>query len=278
MSRTMRQHILSTTWVPSWWTGPNRGRVLWSIGLTLDCAIQWAQRAVMERFPLWCSEEAIQHHCRDRSIVRGQAESSEAIRLRLTKYRQLHARRGHAWGMLEAIQAYFSPQKPLIRLVTSGPNWAQWWTRTAAGVETFHKRVPTNWDWDSDEPGVDPGLVDHHRRFWIIIYQPASDPLSLFPPQGTSAQQDPTLTRGTRGRVDAAKDLRSLANEFKAPGTWCAGIIIASDLASFDPMGSGAGYPDGRWYRYTDPTTYQPVRLQSAEYFHDVRRPGIEVQ
>lgn len=272
----MRQHILSTTWVPAWWTGPNRGRVLWSIGATLDVAIQWTQLAVMERFPLWCSEEALQHHCRDRGLVRGQAESSESIRLRLTKWKQLHARRGHAFGMLEALQAYFSPQAPLIRMVTSGPNWAQWWTRTSGGLETFSKVTPSNWDWDSLEPGL--ALVDHHRRFWIIVYQSASDPLSLFPSQGTSAQQDATLTRGTRGRVEAAKDLRYIANAWKAAGTWCAGIIIASDIASFNPLGSGAGYPDGRWYRYADPATYQPVRLQSAEYFHDVRRPGIEVQ
>lgn len=276
MSRLIRHHILSTQWVPWWLTGPNRGRLLWSVGATLDAAIMWAQRGMVERLPLNCSEEALPHHGTDKGIRKGFAESVESYRYRLTKWRQFQARKGHAYGVLEAIQAYFLPQVPTVRMVTSSLDWAQWWTRDGSGVESFHKADPSNWDWDSLEvvPGGNP--LDAHRRFWIIIYQPNADPLSLFPALGTSAQQSGLLTRGTGGTVAAAGDLLYLANEFKMAGTWCSGIIIAHDAASFSPSGSGAGYPDGRWYRYADPTTWTPVRLATAEYFHDVHRPGLD--
>lgn len=272
-ARTIRHHLLDTSWVPWWLTGPNRGRILWSFGLAMDAIMQRAQEATLQRFPLFCAPDALPWHGRDRRIVRGLVESTDSYRRRLVQWRKTHKKKGIAWGILENIQAYFLPQVPVVRLVSGGTTAAQWWTIDSNGVRSFHRQTPSNWDWDSAEPGQTP--IDTQRRFWVIIYQDETDPFVMFFPNDTSAFQDPTRTRGTAGLHAAADDLLRIALDWKQAGTWCAGIIIAHDTAMWDPAGSGAGYPDGTWYRYSTPVTYLPVRPRTAEYFHDRRRPGL---
>lgn len=272
-ARFIRHHILDTKWVPHWLTGPNRGRFMWAVGTALDVVVQQAQDGVLQRFPLFCTEEALTWIGRDRGIRRGFAESSESYRARLVRWRSIRRRAGTAWGVLENVQSYFLPQVPVVRLVTGGTTAAQWWTLGSDGSFSFVRRTPSNWDWDSADPNT--ATIDTQRPFHIIIYQDPSDPLSLFPPLGTTASQDPTRTRGTSGLALAAGDLLRLATERKQGGTWCRGVIIAHDLSLFSPTGSGANYPNGTWYRYSDPATYLPVRARDARYFSDRRRPGL---
>lgn len=273
MALLFRHLIQSPDLAPRWLRNSVLGRYLWSIGLTLDFGTQWLYNGIQQRNPQACDSTALPWLGRARRIPRGFAESDESYRGRLLLWRSSWRRAGGAGAMLEQLQAYFLPQVPVVRLVTGGTTSAQWWTLDADGVLTFNKIEPSNWNWDSMESGQTP--LDNQRRFWIIAYQPSGDPLNLFPESGAEADQDDTRTRGTGGLYDAAGDLLRLTKPWQQEGTWCAGVIIAHDPASFDPSGSGAGYPDGRWYRYSDPSTYTPVRLTTAEYFHDRRRPGL---
>jgi hypothetical protein len=266
-----RHRVVDSSWVPWWLTGPNRGRVMWAIGLALDTAVTWAQLGLLERFPMFCSEEALFWIGRDRGIPRGFAESADSYRVRLTQWLQTRSREGLAWSILHTVRAYFLPRQVVVRLVTGDTSVAQWWSVDKDGNESFHRAEPSNWDWDSAEPGQTP--VTGQRRYWLIIYQPDSG--DMFELLGPEHEQDPTLTRGTAGLVLQARDMTFLGRLFKQAGTWLAGVIVASDTASFAPDGSGAGYPDGRWYRYADPATYTPVRLTTARYFADRRRPGL---
>ncbi len=268
-----RRHIIDTLWVPWWLTGPNRGRVMWAIGTTLDAMVQWCQLGVLERFPLFCSEEALSWIGRDRGLIRGAVESAESYRLRLTRWLQAKARMGHAFGILEQVQAYFSPAAPTVRLVTGDTVSAQWWTRNEDGTEEFYKADPSNWDWDSLEPGQTP--IAGHRRFWIIIYQASDEPGNLFTALGTTSSQRPDTCRGADALTAQIQDIFNIADQFKQAGTWCAGIIVSFSDAQFPPGGSGTGLPQGNWYRYSDPLTYTPIRVQQARYFFDRRRPGL---
>ena len=272
-----RHHLLSQQWVPWWWTGPNRGRVLWSVGLTLDMAAQWCQLGVLERFPLVCSEEALSWIGRDRGIRRGYAESSESYRRRLTRWRQAWARAGSAWGVLEQVQSYFLPETPIVRYVKHSPslNRATWWTRDAQGVETYATKSPSNWDWDSTDAGRPASLDAKDTRFWVIIYQ--NPTTSMLARRGNAAQQSPPHMRGTTGLVNHGVDLYDLAMTWKMAGSWCAGVIVSWDAAAFSPTGSGSGYPDGTWHRYSrivSPSVRVPNRFADAEYLHDRRYPA----
>lgn len=270
-ARLIRHYMLDTSWVPWWLTGPNRGRIMWALGAALDAIVQRAQDGCLERFPRFCSEEALSWIGRDRRIIRGFAETAESYRERLVGWRSAHRRAGNAFGMLKQVQAYFLPRELRVRLVTGDADIAQWWTVEKNGTESFHRADPSNWNWDSLEPGQTP--ITGQRRHWLLLYQP--DESDMFAPLGTSHAQDPTLTRGTVGLVLQAKDLSFISNAFKQAGTWLAGVIVVHDLTAFDPVGSGAGYPDGRWYRYSDPATYEPIRNRNARYFADRRRPGL---
>lgn len=271
-----RHHLLSQTWVPWWLTGPNRGRILWSIGFTLDLATQWCQRGLLERYPDFCSEEALSWIGRDRVIRRGLSESSESYRRRLKRWRQTWARAGSAWGVLEQVQSYFLPDAPVVRYVKHSPalDRATWYTRDAQGVETYATSSPSNWDWDSTDAGRPASLDAKDTRFWIIVYQdPATSLLSRL---GTTAAQSTTRMRGTAGLVNHGIDLFDLAMTWKMAGSWCAGIIVSWDPAAFSPTGSGAGYPDGTWHRQSrivSPSVRTRNRFADAEYLQDRRYP-----
>jgi hypothetical protein len=250
---------------------------MWSIGFTLDLAAQWCQLGVLERFPLVCSEEALSWIGRDRGIRRGYAESSESYRQRLVRWRQTWARAGSAWAVLEQVQSYFLPSAPVVRYVRHSPslNRATWYTRDAQGTETYHTQSPSNWDWDSADPGRPASLDTRDSRFWVIVYQ---DPTtSMLAELGTEADQAPAYMRGTAGLFNNAVDIYDLAMTWKMAGSWCAGIIVSWDATAFSPTGSGAGYPDGTWHdesRIVSPSVRVPNRFTDAEYLQDRRFPG----
>ncbi len=268
----IRGFLISTSWIPSWWAGPNRGRFLFSLGLVADMGIEWTFRGMQERFPLFCSEEALTWHGRDRQIFRGPAESALSYRTRLVKWRRAWRRAGTAWAILEQVQAYFAPEVPIVRLVTHSVSRdvAHWWTRGADGSEVRVEADPSNWDWDSADPFRPATLDNCDTRFWIIVYQ---DPNTgqIFRQYPEEDTQDPDLSWGTTAQTQKARDIVTIAKYWKAAGSWCAGLIVAFDPASFSPTGSGADYPDGTWHLYGDPDDdYAPNRLQTARYMEDV--------
>lgn len=273
MALLFRHLIQSPDLAPRWLRNSVLGRYLFSIGLTLDAGTQWLYDGIQQRNPQAADPTTLPWLGRARRITRGFAESDESYRARLLRWRSSWRRAGGAGAMLEQIQAYFSPLAPVVRLVTGGTTAAQWWTLDSEGELTLNRIEPSNWDWDSLEPGQTP--LDNQRRFWIIVYQPSGAAGNLFPESETEHDPDPTLTRGTGGLYDAAGDLLRIATAWQQEGTWCAGIIIAHDTTSFLPTGSGAGYPNGSWYRYFNPATRLPQRLTTARYFHDRRRPGL---
>ncbi len=268
-----RHLIQSPNRAPRWLRESVLGRYMWSIGLTMDVGTEWLHQGIVQRLPQQCDESALSWLGRARRIIRGAAETSDSFRGRLLRWRSAWKRAGNAFGILEQVQGYFSPAAPTVRLVTGDTVSAQWWTRNEDGTEEFYKADPSNWDWDSLEPGQTP--ITGQRRFWIIIYQPSDEPNNLFTALGNTSSQRPDTCRGADALTAQIQDIFNIADRFKQAGTWCAGIIVSFSDAQFPPGGSGTGLPQGNWYRYSDPVTYLPVRVRDAEYFIDRRRPGL---
>jgi hypothetical protein len=245
---------------PFWILGPNAGRVIYSIGLLLDMGTEWLYQGIQQRFPLLADEGALPHLGRDLGILRGLRESTDAYRRRLSLWAPTHRRAGTPFAILEQAQAYFSPQAPRVHLVqhdpgASGkPTRATWSIRHPDGTEETHVESPSNWDWDSDDPLRPSELDDRDPRVWLIIEQPTTDTTCLFAPR-SSAQAVTRDIDGMNGCVrpsgdqapaDQYRDLRNIVQEWRAMGTWVAAVLVY--FGEIDTSGTGAAYPDGRWF------------------------------
>lgn len=278
---TFRQHILSRDWVPWWLTGPNRGRINWAIGLTLDVGLEWLFTGIQERYPSFCSEEALFWLGRDRGIERGVLESSASFRDRLLRFRDIWRQAGTAWAVLYNVQSYFLPQRPRCRMFSHSPhlNRSTCWTLEPDGTLSRHVQSPSVWDWDSANPQRPARLDERDTRFWVVVYQ---DPLAsgnlYYDDQTTDGSVEPTWTWATTGDHRIAQDFKRFARKWKMAGSMCSGIIVVAPSPTvigwetvFAPDGSGVGgYPDGTWHQYSDPSNNNaPNRNQLAQYFEE---------
>lgn len=275
--RSLAQFALDTSHVIGWLTGPNSGRVLWSIGKTCDAAIEWLYQGIQQRFPDFASPDALPWLGRDRLMLRGVAETEASFRRRLKNWLVAIRVWGTPLAVLMNIQAYFATNAtptntgPLCRIVQhhphpSGTPLALWATLSNDGELTFHTASPGNWDWDFEDPLRPASLDTTDPRFWVIIYQ---DPDSgLFALDQSSPIQVYDFAEDTSfGNPDKGVDLAGFAEFWKSGHAWCAGVIIAYSEALFEPEGSGSGYPDGTWHLYGDPDNdYAPNRAQPARY------------
>lgn len=273
--RTFRQFITSSAWVPQWLLGQNRGRVLWSTGLTIDAMIEWLFMGIQQRFPDYCLPEALPWLCRDRGIQRGLVETNRSLRRRLREWLDAHRVRGTPYAILTQVQAYFAATQaptdrgPICRIVEhhphpSGASIALWTTISNDGELTFVRTSPSNWDWDSADPMRPASLDNRDPRFWIIIYQDpyAEGPFQMVETYPGEISLDDFVVTENNGI-----DLAQLGEFWKSAGSWCAGVIISHSESLFDPEGSGADYPDGTWHQYGDQTAdYGPNRAQPALY------------
>lgn len=275
---------------PHWLLGPNSGRVVYSFGLLMDMAAEWLFQGVQQRFPLVADVGALPHLGRDLGILRGLREATDAYRRRLSLWIPTHRRAGTPFAILEQVQAYFSPQAPRVHLVQHDPGAdgkptrATWSTRNPDGSETTHVESPTNWDYDSEDTGRPASLDDRDPRVWLIIEQPPSDTTGLFAAR-SSAQ---AVTRdaagmngvvrpdGSRAPADQYRDLFAMVYQWRAMGTWVAGVLLY--LGEVDTGGTGSDYPDGRWFdplndTYDGNRIPQTWRLLYVNRYPDDRLP-----
>lgn len=80
--------------------------------------------------------------------------------------------------------------------------------------------------------------------------------------------------------ADQYRDLEQIARKWRAMGTWIAGVFVY--LGTFDPTGSGADYPDGRWFDPLNDTLDgnripQTWRLLYVSRYPDERVPDGQI-
>lgn len=264
---------LADRFAPWWLRGRVGGALLQSIGATLDGVMQTLVLGLRAGNPLTCEPDALASIGRDRGLRRYPTEPEESYRARLAQWRQLHKLRGSHLGEMLQLQPYFLPAgRPMIRTVhqDGGGASATWHTLNPDGTYEVHRATPSNWDWDGSPLGVPtPAITAQWSRFWVIVYV---DGLGL--PEAEKYDEGAKYDEGSiwDGLItsDQIADIVQIINDWKAAHSTLWGVILATDPASFDPAGSGAGYPNGLWGYYIDHATGDPVRLASAVYSYDM--------
>jgi hypothetical protein len=223
---------------------------------------------------------------RDRRILLFPGESNASKIERLRRWRSAHRAAGLPAGILAQSAAYWLPELPTMRVVAGNSIHAMWATRygsdavaTAEGATTeelddtrvdpvagrpigrrlrFRYASPSNWDWDSAYPfAAEPPTI---HRWWVILYAPPG-----IEPHDVAEVPSDTISMGSSLSIQDAKNVFDLANYWRSIGTTLWGWILAFDPESFNPTGSGAGYPDGTWYRDYNEVGFN--RLTSARYY-----------
>lgn len=247
-------------WFPHWVLGPNSGRFVYSVGLVLDMATEWLMQGIQQRLPLVADVGALSHLGRDLGILRGLRETTDAYRQRLALWVPTHRRAGTPFSIAEQLQAYFSPQSPTVYVVQHDPTGltrATWSVRYFDGAETTFVVTPTNFDWDSEDPGRPSSLDTRDPRIGVVIEQPPAGVGGiggLFESRTSvqAATRDPVGMNGAvtpgggTAPADQYADLLAIVQQWRTMGTWVAWVLVY--FGEFDPAGSGAGYPDGRWF------------------------------
>jgi hypothetical protein len=258
--KSLRQFAFDFGLFPHWLLGRSSGRIVYSIALLCDTATEWLYQGIQQRFPLLAEEDALPHLGRDLGILRGLRESTEAYRKRLSLWVPAHRRAGTPFAIAEQAQAYFAPQSPNVYVVQHDPTGltrATWSVRYSDSTETTFVESPSNWDWDSEDASRPASLDTRDPRAWLVIEQPSAgvggiDGLFSERTSASAATRDATGMNGAvkpdgaAAPADQYRDLFAIVQQWRAMGTWVAGVIVV--LGTIDPIGSGATHPDGRWF------------------------------
>lgn len=246
--------------LPTWLTSGEGGGVPASLSLMIDDFAARAKLGLLARFPAYAPDDtALAAMGRDRLIVRGINEPSEAYAARLARAFDDHKQRGNPFAMLRQLRAYLQADC-VVRTVDRRGNW---FTIEADGSESTSINAG-NWDWDG-------GSLAEWARFWIIIYPVGgTDPWSISGDWGDADLWGAGVwgtagkTIGTTATTDQVAAVRQIVRDWKPAGTFCEWIIVAFDDATFTP--DGATDPGGEWGTWGNHTG-SPVRLASARYW-----------
>lgn len=249
-------------YLPSW-LKPRPGktygfRYLYTVASVIDASVERVLQGVLAKMPGLGTPTALPYLFRDRRMTRGYAEPDDVAAQRLIPFRQFHQTQGNPFTLMRMVRAYLYPHKPLMRVVN---NQATWYTLTPDDEETTVRQAG-NWDWD--------GNTDLRARFWLIIYPEDSD-VPLWTPEGAWGDGEPWGDGGVWGSTiteNQVQTIRAIIDEWRSGTGLLVNVILAFDNASFDPEGSGAGYPDGTWGSYSKNVggVQVPARLTTARY------------
>lgn len=284
--------------MPGFWSGILGTLYRYAHGGTLDqfFQIHWAR--LRASWPSYATDASIGEIARDRGIPLFDGETRLSKEARLRGWRTAHREAGLPLGEIHQGLPLWLPERPTIRVVAGNSALATWCTlygddETAAldgatddelndertviltdpltdkeyeipvgRKPRFHHATTSNWDWDSgyfSDPlvsAVEPQRID---RFFYIVYKP--DSIDFY---GPDLPEDATISINSTMPVQDVKNVGSCLSAWKREGSTPWGWILAGDPASFEPTGSGAGYPDGSWWQAIN-------RLDTARYelLHD---------
>lgn len=235
---------------------------------------------------LECTSDALPWHAADRGIRLYASEPLRSRRVRTSEWHKLKRHRGGHIGELEHVQPYFLgadglgviPRMRIVHRSNEATPRATWHTMSGsydpngAGEYSVYRADPSNWDFHVH--------TERWSEWWAIIYTTGSILES-----GATLWNDGHLWNGGQvwGGVAAQviEDLVSMFLDWQAAHSSCAGVILASDLASFDPTAAPALVGDGTttlpsaiglgvpWDHLTNPVTGLPTRLASASWIFD---------
>lgn len=282
--------------MPGFWSGIRGTLYRYAHGGTMDqfFAMHWAR--LRSSWPSYATEATIGELARDRSVLLFDGESRASKEARLRGWRSAHREAGGPVGEIRQGAPLWLPERPTIRVVSGNSSVAMWCTifgddeaatlggatdeelddsrlrviedpDTGKQYEILAGRKPrftiastSNWDWDSGyfaDPAVsilgyiEPPTI---HRWAYIVYKPASITF-----HGPETEPDPLTSLNSSMLVQDVKNVGGCMEAWRREGSIPWVFVLAGDPSSFEPTGSGAGYPDGSWWREED-------RLESAHY------------
>lgn len=263
--------------LPAGWLGGPSARSFFDEGLCVlyDVDRAWMQDALLNRFPSTCDPSALPLLLMDRRLRRGPFTADLAVRRYLRLWMDQWQLAGLPAGLLLAVQAFFAPEYPQIRIWTqssvcytmergvvgralslpgyvplpAGPDGdtslgarLRW-----SGVVGRVVAAPGTWDWYSISNEAYAGRWWH---FWLMIHD---RPLSLtWNYDRGVAYSDPSKSWGCAYPHGDLATLRQIVRDFAPHETRPHTIVICPSEADFDPNDPNAGdpafgWPDGRW-------------------------------
>lgn len=213
-------------------------RLMVAIAVHFDALVDWAVLALLVQYPQLAPPDALPVLGRERGIRRGFAESDAGYAARLVRWLADRRIKGSPYALMSQLAGYLSGYDVRIRVVNAAGSW---YTRYYDGTLDWHYASPSNWDWDGD--------TSPFSRYWVILYVPTAlwNGDGLWG-QGTGTWGDGGVW-GLNATHEQGKSIVAIIKEWNPPHAQCAGILITWDNFSFDPTGSGSGFPDGTWYR-----------------------------
>lgn len=277
-----RRLIGSPNRSPGWMRRPNDAGILEPIGNAMDHFFALDTYRMLAGLPSYSTDASLREICRDRHILVFNEESRASQIAQAQRWLLSHFDAGLPVGVLQQNALLWLPEVPRYRLAAGNSLRAMWTTVEPDGTTTFVTRDASNggsnWDWwseyfaDAMVPDVEPTQI---HNYWVIIYAPPSVTFPLASPM----PQDPLISVGSSITVQFGSNLANKAQYWSREGSRLAGVILASDPASFDPDLDNTivpgGYPDGTWWRPAGPSG--PNRLASARYYALKAPPGAGV-
>lgn len=248
---TLRDSIKRVS--PTWLQGTWGYRFMYTLGVHLDAVAEALRQGVLARFPGYGTLEALPHIGKDRQILRGFQETSDAYIERLQQAIPTWRTAGNAQSVIKQLLGYVSPYTPKIRYVTNGEDEngdpiADYVTIENGSV-SFYRASPNNWNWD--------GSTESHR-FWIIVYPgvPAIDDRTLW---GDGHLWGDGTSWGSGATSAVIGDMKNLIKKWKRAGSQCLFLIFAFDNTDYDPTNPpGPPMPNGDW---DNPANREPTSL-----------------
>ncbi|HTQ03029.1 MAG TPA: hypothetical protein VMI54_04205 [Polyangiaceae bacterium] len=244
---------------PPWLANENGYKFTYSaIGVPLDAQAEYLRLGKLQGFPGYAQPAALPFLGRDRRMLRGFREADAGFASRVIGAFQTWRLAGGAPNLLAQLADYFSPTPPVLRYVVNGidntgHNFTDWWTLNGGTLSQYRQQDSsswgTNWNWDNQVGQI---------RFWIIVYRNQGFTPWFWGDGHTWGEQHLSWGFTEDFTQNFAYDVRNFIRQWKAAGSHCgtypgvpAGIIVTGDMTLFQPNGSGAGYPDGTWGRYS---------------------------
>ena len=250
---------------PPWLRGYVGSRLMYALTAPLDALAEWCFQGVKARFPLVGTPTALGAIGRDRGLLRGPHESTEAFAARCVTWLDAWKHAGSSYALMDQLAGFFSPIPPVMRVVSSNGTSAIWYTRNADGSRALHVETPTNFNWDG-------AGVTMKARIFVVVYCGAGNPYTT-----GGEWSDGSRTWGDGGTVGTSAlptdsdGFISVIDQWTAAHALCSWAIFAFDPTSFAPTTAAgtAGMPDGTWGHWSTVVAgvAVPARLTTARYW-----------
>jgi hypothetical protein len=223
--------------VPKFLRGPNIGRLLKTFAVALDGNLEQLRQGLTFGNPLLCPDYCLPVIAKDRSLRIPPSMPTEAVRVMLSQWIQLHRTRGHPAGVIRYVRNYFAPGPyPSIQMVHDNGTTTTWHKVNSANRYT-KTAVASNF------PYTGAGAATWGE--WYIIIEDEDDdgePIPAFAfdddtwDGSDTWDDDETMWDGLAEQC--AIDLADMAIDWKRAGTRLGAVILNRTPGSIGPTTS----------------------------------------